>query len=132
MDLPPLSGMSHIGQVILIIPHILHSGKSHLEVRGYGIGPGTVVRCTEIEIAANPLRMDIHEIVEAGIFRRGLDVLGFQGGLDQFIPPSFYFLLDGLRDLGLRRFGRAVDPALLASCHLRSSLRKDCACGGLP
>src|SRR5271157_3620483 len=99
VQLYPLVGIAHKGEMKTAVPGILHPSKFCLEAWLYWIGVGHAVFGTEVERLVVPLAIDIDDVIELRILLRWLDIFRLQYCLDEFIRlgGDFHFQRFGQR-----------------------------------
>src|SRR5260370_1771636 len=91
VNLNPLSGITHIGEVKTPVSGILHARKLRLETRLYWIWTSHAIVGTKVERLLVPLAIDIDDVIELRILRRWMDVPRIQYRFDEFILRVAYF-----------------------------------------
>ena len=86
-NLPPLSGVSEIGEVEQFASGILQPGKADVEERGNPIGTGTRILAHEVEIPPPPLRVDVHKVVPIGLLRRWPKIARLEISVNEISRP---------------------------------------------
>ncbi len=94
--LPPFASVAHVCDIEMAVPQVLQTRKTGLEKWRDRVWTWTRISGHEVEIAASPLREDIHDIVPAGVLRRRLDVRGLQFRFDQLARHRTHFILHTL------------------------------------
>jgi hypothetical protein len=74
----PLPGVSHEREIETAASHILQTGEFDFKEGRYGIGTRRVIFGTEVKIIPVPPGINVYNVIETHIFRRRLNVLGFQ------------------------------------------------------
>src|SRR5262245_14161861 len=117
VQLEPLLGMPHIGQIEAVIAYVFYPCEAHFKGRRNRIGARRGIGAAEIEIAAVPLSPNIDEIVELGIFWRRLNMRRFEVLGDQRLRFCIELGLDRSRNCWLGWFRWAIHPLLACFCH---------------
>ena len=94
--LPPIAGMAHISNIEMAVAQVLQTCKPGFEKWRDRVWTRTCIPGNEVEVAASPLREDIHDVVPAGLLRRRLDVHRLQFSLDQLARLRNHFIFDTL------------------------------------
>jgi hypothetical protein len=113
-NLPPLSGVSEIGEVEQFASGILQPGKTDVEERGNPIGTGTRILGHEVEIPPPPLRVDVHEVVHISLLRRWPEIPRLDTSVNEISRPCGDSLLQ--RFWHARWFGRSPCPLSWRHC----------------
>ena len=103
VQLYPLAGMTHKGEMKMLVPGILHTSKFCLEAWLYWMWACHTIFGTEVERLVVPLAVDIDYVIELRILRGWLDIFQLQFSLNEFIRLSSTH--------GSRKFGR--NPKIL-------------------
>ena len=90
-DFPPLTRVAEIGQVKSIIASVLRSGESRFEEGGKGTRSRRTMPGLKVKKGAAPLGVRIDQAIEFRPLGRGLEVAGFQGGIDQPLGEALDF-----------------------------------------
>src|SRR5947209_11111341 len=99
VQLYPLAGMAHKGEMKTPVPGILHTSKICLKAWLYWIGACHAILGAEVERLVVPLAVDIDNIIELRILSRWLDLFRLQNSFDEFIRlrGDFHFQRFGER-----------------------------------
>src|ERR1700730_2397729 len=76
VQLYPLAGIAHKGEMKTLIPSILHTSKFCLEAWLYCIGTRYTIFGTKVESLPVPLAVDIDNIIKLRVFRWWLSHAG--------------------------------------------------------
>src|SRR6266566_4725131 len=99
VQLYPLAGIAHKGEMKTPVPGILYTSKLCLEAWLYWIWTSHAIFGGEVERFVVPLAVDIDNIIELGILWRWLDIFWLQYCLNEFIRlcGDFHFQRFGER-----------------------------------
>src|SRR6266699_4478510 len=85
VQLYPLAGIAHKGEMKTPVPGILYTSKFRLEAWLYWIWTSHAIFGTEVERLVVPFAVDIDDVVELRILGWWLDIFQLQNGLNEFI-----------------------------------------------
>jgi hypothetical protein len=74
----PLPGVSHEREIEVAASHILQTGELDFKEGGYGIRARRMIFGTEVKVVPVPPGIYVYNVIETHVFRRWLDMLGFQ------------------------------------------------------